>query len=237
MTLGEIIKEYRILHGLSQDAVAERAGLSKAYISILERNKNPKTGEPPIASLKTINAIAQAINSDFDTIFSKLDPNLKISISEQLPQQSLSRPLPANVLPKPQLIKKPRLGTIACGKPILAVELAEEFDEVPADIPCDFTLRCRGDSMVNARIYDGDIVYIRKQEEVENGQIAAVRIGEEATLKKVYYNGQRIILRACNPLFPDMEYEGEALNDIEILGKAVAFTGLIRTSALPEAAF
>ena len=58
--------------------------------------------------------------------------------------------------------------------------------------------------MINARIYDGDIVYIREQKEVENGEIAAVRIGDEATLKKVYYNGQRIILRACNPLFPDI---------------------------------
>ena len=128
----------------------------------------------------------------------------------------------------PKFVKKPRLGTIACGKPILAVEEAEEFDTVPEDIPCDFTLRCKGDSMINARIYDGDIVYIREQKEVENGEIAAVRIGDEATLKKVYYNGQRIILRACNPLFPDIEYEGEDLNDITILGKAIAFTSVIR---------
>ena len=73
MTLGDIIKEYRVSHGLSQDVIAERSGLSKAYISILERNRNPKTGEPPIASPKTINAIAVAIDSDFDAIFSKLD--------------------------------------------------------------------------------------------------------------------------------------------------------------------
>ena len=85
MTLGEIIKNYRLEHGLSQDDIANRSGLSKSYISILERNRNPKTGEPPIASLKTINAIAKAIDSDFDTIFSKLDSNLKISIGEQLP--------------------------------------------------------------------------------------------------------------------------------------------------------
>ena len=62
---------------------------------------------------------------------------------------------------------------------------------------------------------------------MENGEIAAVRIGEEATLKKVYYNGRRIILRACNPLYADMEYEGEELNDVEILGKAVAFSSMI----------
>ena len=90
MTLGDIIKEYRLSQGLSQDAIAERANLSKAYISILERNRNPKTNEPPIASLKTINAIAKAINSDFDTIFAKLDADLKVSIGEQLPDGALT---------------------------------------------------------------------------------------------------------------------------------------------------
>lgn len=139
-----------------------------------------------------------------------------------------SSPSPSNIFPMPKFVKKPRLGTIACGKPILAVEEAEEFDDVPEEIHCDFTLKCKGDSMINARIYDGDIVYIRAQKEVENGEIAAVRIGEEATLKRVYYNGNRIILRACNPLYEDMEYEGEALNEIAVLGKAVAFTSLIR---------
>ena len=85
MNLGEIIKNYRQEIGISQDIMAEKTGLSKSYISILERNKNPKTGEPPIASLKTINAIAQAMNIDFDSIFSKLDPDIKIAINDQLP--------------------------------------------------------------------------------------------------------------------------------------------------------
>ena len=133
-----------------------------------------------------------------------------------------------NTMPTPNFVKKPRLGTIACGKPLLAVEEAEEFDDVPDYIECDFTLKCRGDSMINARIYDGDVVYIRRQPEVENGEIAAVRVGEEATLKRVYYNGGRIILRACNPLYPDMEYEGEKLEEVTVLGKAVAFTSMVK---------
>ena len=84
--------------------------------------------------------------------------------------------------------------------------------------------------MINARIFDGDIVYIRSQPEVENGEIAAVRIGDEATLKKIYYtpSSDRITLRACNPMYPDMEYEGDKLDEIEVLGKAVAFTSTIR---------
>nr|DAH05836.1 MAG TPA: hypothetical protein [Caudoviricetes sp.] len=88
MTLGDIIKKYRKETGLSQDAVAKRAGVSKAYISILERNRNPKTGEPPIASLKVINDLAAAMSTDFDSIFEQLDDNIKISINEQLPKPS-----------------------------------------------------------------------------------------------------------------------------------------------------
>ena len=136
--------------------------------------------------------------------------------------------IPSNLMPVPNFVKKPRLGTIACGKPILAVEDAEEFDFVPDNIDCDFTLRCKGDSMINARIFDGDIVYIRKQPEVENGEIAAVRIGDEATLKRVYYSGDRLILRAANPLYSDMEFDGADLENVEIMGKAVAFTSLVR---------
>lgn len=152
MTLGDIIKEYRTSHGLSQDIIAERSGLSKAYISILERNRNPKTGEPPIATPKTINAIALAINSDFDTIFSKLDSNLKISIGEQLPQASIPRPLPPNITALPTMKEWPVLGATACGKP-LHRELLEETVMAPADIKADVVFRCVGHSMINARIF------------------------------------------------------------------------------------
>lgn len=124
----------------------------------------------------------------------------------------------------------PLIGTIACGRPILAVEDASETVCLPEQIDADFSLRCKGDSMINARIFDGDIVYIKSQPMVEQGEIAAVIIEDEATLKKVYYTpgSDRITLRACNPMYPDMEYEGESLNRIKIIGKAVAFTGLIR---------
>lgn len=130
-----------------------------------------------------------------------------------------------NILPLPENRSYPLLGTIACGEPILADENITEYVQFPGDINADFCLRCKGDSMINARIYDGDIVFIRKQDSVETGEIAAVRIGDEATLKKVYFvaGSDRIILRACNPLFPDMEFEGDALNDMQILGKAVSF--------------
>lgn len=136
--------------------------------------------------------------------------------------------LPSNIIPMPSTYKVPLIGTIACGQPILAVENADEVVEVPEHVHADFALRCKGESMVEARIYDGDIVYIRSQPEVENGEIAAVRIGEEATLKKVRRYPDMIILEPANHTMDPLVYRGEEINDIQILGRAVAFTSTIR---------
>ena len=117
----------------------------------------------------------------------------------------------------------PLLGRIACGEPILAEESFECYVEVGTRIRCDFCLRAHGDSMVNARIHDGDIVFIRQQENVENGEIAAVLIDDEATLKRVFDSADRVILQAENPKYEPLVYVGEEKNHVRILGKAVAF--------------
>lgn len=129
-----------------------------------------------------------------------------------------------NIEPMPQLREIPLLGSIACGEPILAQENIEEQLVIPAHIHADFALRCKGDSMVNARIYDGDIVYIRQQPDVEDGEIAAVLIDDEATLKRVYKFAGRVQLRAENPRYRPMEYSAEDYKTVRVLGKAVAFT-------------
>ncbi|MBR5825467.1 MAG: XRE family transcriptional regulator, partial [Clostridia bacterium] len=95
-------------------------------------------------------------------------------------------------------------------------------------VNADFALRCKGDSMINARIFDGDIVYIRQQSDVDDGEIAAVLIGEEATLKKVYKTENKLVLRPCNPMYDDLVYSNDALDSVRILGKAIMFTSLIR---------
>lgn len=136
--------------------------------------------------------------------------------------------LPSNILPMPQMRKIPLLGSIACGAPILADEHIEGYVDIPDHIDAQFTLRCKGDSMINARIYDGDIVYIRQQEEVNNGEIAAVLVNDEATLKRVKFHPDRIILEPANPLYDPLVYRGEEMNSVHILGKAVAFTSTIR---------
>lgn len=132
-----------------------------------------------------------------------------------------------NIAPMPKMKKVPLVGDIACGEPILAEENIETYLNMPENLNGSFALRCKGDSMINARIFNGDIVFIRSQPEVENGEIAAVLIGDEATLKRVYYHENRIELRAENPTFPALNYEGENLSEVRILGKAVGFLSTI----------
>ena len=128
-----------------------------------------------------------------------------------------------NIEPIPTMVKVPLLGTIACGEPILAEENIEDYINMPEKTKGTFALRCKGDSMINARIFDGDIVFIREQPEVENGEIAAVLIDDEATLKRVYKTENSIELRPENPTFKPLYYQKEEMNKVRILGKAVGF--------------
>lgn len=126
--------------------------------------------------------------------------------------------------PMPATITRPRLGTIACGDPILAEQNIEGYDQVPDYIKCDFTLVCRGDSMTGARIYDGDIVCIKQQPTVENGQIAAVLIGDEATLKRVRFEEDgSITLWPENTAYSPRNFAGAAMEQVKILGVATHF--------------
>lgn len=140
---------------------------------------------------------------------------------EQSPAPALGD-LPANVFPI-QTKKVPLLGTIAAGVPIYADENFDGYRECTEDIDADFCLKIQGDSMIGARINDGDIVFIKKQPDVDNGEIAAVLIEDEATLKRVYKEKDSLILQAENPKYAPIVYTAESYVECRILGKAVAF--------------
>lgn len=129
-------------------------------------------------------------------------------------------PQATNIIPLPKMKKWKVLGGTACGEPIFK-ELDDESVWAPADIDADFVFRCVGDSMINARIFNGDIVFV-KSGEVENGQIGVVRVGEEYTLKRIYHGPDYLELRAENPMYPAIIIRGEQEN-AEIVGKAVQF--------------
>lgn len=127
---------------------------------------------------------------------------------------------------KPVVKKRfPMLGSIACGEPIFADEDREHCVMVDMDIDADFCLTAKGDSMINARINDGDIVFIKEMPIVDNGEIAAVIIGDEATLKRVYYYKEqnKLVLNPENPKYEPLVYVNSELDTIRILGRAVYF--------------
>lgn len=121
--------------------------------------------------------------------------------------------------------KLPLLGEVACGQPIFANEERESYIEAGTNIQADFCLKAKGDSMINARIHDGDIIFIRKQNTVNNGEIAVVIIDDSMTLKRVFYypDDMKLVLQAENPKYEPLVYVNEELEQIHILGKAVAF--------------
>lgn len=129
-------------------------------------------------------------------------------------------PIPSGFSPMPETELVPRIGRIACGDPITAEENVEDQDEVLKSWHADFTLVCCGDSMV-PKIEDGDVVAIRSQPTVENGEIAAVRIGDEATLKRVFLHPDYIELRPLNPEYDSIIRRREEMSDIRIEGLAV----------------
>lgn len=132
---------------------------------------------------------------------------------------------PAPAIPgieHPTFRSVPLLGEIACGEPITAAENLDGTVQVDGGVHCDFALRCKGDSMA-PRLLDGDLVFIRQQPTVDAGQIAAILIESEATLKHVYISASGIQLVAENPAYPPIILTGEEAHTARILGKAVAY--------------
>ena len=218
MKLGQIVNAYRLERGYSMEKFANLCGLSKGYISMLEADKNPKTGRPLAPSLNTFNSIAIAMGLTLDQLMAMCDPDQRVSLTAT----------PDNIIPMPATRELPLLGSIACGEPILADENLDGTVSCPEHVAADFALRCKGDSMINARIFDGDIVYIRQQPKVDDGQIAAVLIGDEATLKRVRLYDDHISLEPENPRYRPIVLWGEDMATVRILGLAVAFTGPVQ---------
>ena len=208
MTIGERIKQRRKELGLSVDELADKLGKNRATIYRYESNeieKLPTTVLEPLADALGVSPgflMGWEKNGDIPALLDRFD----------------------NI--KPVKLKRfPLLGEIACGEPIFADEDRESCVMADMDINADFCLTAKGDSMINARINDGDIVFIKEMPMVDNGDLAAVIIDDEATLKKVYYYPEKgkLVLYPENPDYEPFIYVGEELNTIRILGKAVYF--------------
>ena len=184
-------------------------------------SKKTKVSEGTISCY--INGKYEAKQNRVRTFAEALNVNPAWLMGYDVPMEPDNQPIiPAGFEPLPEMTTIPLVGSIACGTPITAEENIEARIGIPAAWRADFALTCHGDSMA-PKICDGDIVCIRKQQEVENGEIAAVRIGEEATLKRVYRQGDTVLLQAENPTFTTLVYANHQLDEIVIEGKAVGF--------------
>ena len=205
MTTGERIRYRRQQLGISVRDLAERLGVSHGAITKWENNQTKGIPDQHFAALAEI-----------------LDCNVLwlVGMDDAIKTDSLQD--------LPPVRQVPILGEIACGDPILCVENHDGAANVPVDSSADFALRCSGDSMINARIFPGDLVLIRQQSDVDSGDIAAVLINGETTLKRVFKYEDRIELRPENPLYRPLLLEGEKIEAVRILGKAVSFISEVR---------
>lgn len=215
MFLGEIIKKYRIAHDLTMQDFANASGLSKSYISIIEKNKNPQNQRTLIPSLDTFQKAANAMGLSIDELVRMTDDNQKISLSKKSPNLNGF----TNLI-MPAAYPVPMLGAICASDGVWCEENYQGTFYVDKSIRADLCLEVKGDSMIDAGINNGDIVFIRKSSNYDNGKIYAVVINSdnEAVLKRVYWSDNKVILNPCNA-----EYEPiiAKADDITVVGECV----------------
>lgn len=202
--LSTILKQRRKELGLTLAQIADEMGVAEATVQRWE------SGNIKSVRYDKIGKLADVL---------KVQPSALMGWEEhsELNQRSV---IPSGFSPMPETELRPRVGRIACGDPITAEENIEAYDEVLSSWRADFTLMCCGNSM-SPKIEDGDVVAIRSQPTVENGEIAAVRIGDEATLKRVFLHPDYIELRPINPEYESIIRRKEEMEDIKIEGRAV----------------
>lgn len=197
-TKGSRIKEAREKIGMSQTDMADRIGVSKQTLYKYENDIITNIPSDKIEEISALTGVSPAYIMGWET--------------NQLPSEVI----------KLQTKNLPILGSVACGKPIFDPSDGVQI-KVPSSFHADFGLYARGDSMIGADIHDGDLVFFTQQPSVENGQIAAVFIDDEVTLKRVYYQqGERLVLQAENSSVPPIIIEGPDLNQVHIIGRAIA---------------
>ena len=206
MNIGDRIRSRREELGLTQEELAKKLGYkSRSSVNKVETSRE--------LSNKKVRLYAEALDCSPAYLMGweeNSDSTFKIS----------------NIFPI-TTHKLPMLGEIACGEPKYTNEDRESYVDAGTNIEADFCLKAKGDSMINARIHDGDIVFIHRQDIVENGEIAAVVVNHdsEATLKRFYYYQERatLILKPENPAYENLIFQNEELNEVHVLGKAIAF--------------
>lgn len=196
MNVGDKIKSLRKSMGLTQTELGSRVGVKKNAVSKWECGRVEDIPTSTVKALASLFGVPASYLIDDDDIV-----------------------LPDNISPIPRMKQWKVLGATACGEAIHH-EYDDEFVTAPEDVDADYVFRCKGDSMIGAHIFDGDLVFIKEGEEVMDGQIGVVRIGDEYMLKRLYHGVDYLELRSENPAYPPKVIRGEQEN-AQIVGKAV----------------
>lgn len=203
MELQDVIRARRAELGLTLDQVASACGVGKSIVAKWERGEVKNIRRDNLAALSDVLQVSPLVLMGREELYTQNEEYI-----------------PDGFIPMPDMARVPLVGRIACGEPITAEQNVEGVVSVPSQWRSDFALLCKGDSM-EPSIKDGDLVAIHIQPMVENGEVAAVRIDNEATLKHVYLYSNYIELRPENPAYQSIIKIGEEMNEVKIEGKAV----------------
>lgn len=214
MELGDMIKQYRNEHDLSQRDFAKMCGLSNVTINYIERNVNPATGKPLRLTFFTYYKIARVLQIDITKMFKELD-NAFVTVPQEITK-----------IDKDTMHMIPVIGSVAAGEPITATESEDGYVYAPEK--ADYALRIVGESMLPTYLPD-DIVYIREQPDIDYpGQIAVVLLDDEATVKHVYKQADGLMLVSDNPEYAPMFKPFADYASIRILGKICGYTRMYK---------
>lgn len=210
MTLGKIVEEYLREHKMSQRSFAKKCGMSNSYISMIVNEINPRSNSPIVPTLKTLNGIAAGMNITLDRLLFRMD-NTAVEL---------------NFGRSDNAVKIPVLGNVRAGIPMAAIQNILDYEEISEETASQgefFGLQIKGSSM-EPKFSEGDVVIVRKQEDVDSGDIAIVLInGEDATIKKIHKYGGGITLIPSNPAYDVCTFTNEQILSlpVKILGKVV----------------
>lgn len=212
MTLGEIIKEYREAYDITMDEFARFSGLSKGYISMLEKNENPRTKLPIMPTTKTLTCVAKAMS---------------LSVAELMDRLNQTDTVIKDAIPVDKMVLIPVVGQVRAGYGGLAFECDMGNETVDASTLRGYSkndffyLKVKGDSM-EPRLYEGDLVLVRRQTSIDNGSYGVVTIDdEEGVVKIVQYDKDSITLISQNHNYPPRKFTGADVERIRVIGRVI----------------
>lgn len=212
MTLGDIIKKYRVEHGISMDEFSRQSGISKTYVWMLERNINSKTGREIVPTIEYIQKAAKGMFMDFDELFALIGDDVKVKLDDTIVGK--------------KAILVPVLGKVAAGIPISAIEDVLDYEEISEKLARTgsfFALKIKGDSM-QPKIENGSVVIVRQQEDADSGNIVVALVnGDDAVCKKLVKTPNGLQLVSLNPAYNPIFYSNDEIDNIpvKIIGKVV----------------